>query len=245
MNRRVSPCSRSCACGRECLRLSLRRLIFRCGFDVGQPHAPGATGSDGMPRFFPRASMPVWLRACAWRSPCAAAGNHVHVRSRASRCDGFCPTRHPSRAGAGRHRRAGPSTARWQSPASKSARRACRAGCAPSLRARTLRPAWSGPCPRAGRAGPFRWCVSLACRSPVGADPDDHSSIRAVAYATARLVRARRNQASGAKCPQRLRKALSTNASGLPHWSARPFAGAAAMTSSGPSPLFSSATSRS
>lgn len=53
------------------------------------------------------------------------------------------------------------------------------------------------------------------------------------------------NQASGAKCPHRLRNALSTNASASPHWSARPFAGAAAMTSSGPSPLFSSSTSRS
>src|ERR1051326_9064632 len=130
-----------------------------CAFSP--PNAPDAKEPCGTPRSAARVSARLRPRAIA--SPTLSCRD---ASTRTSRSCVFAPRPDLSRVREDSRRSGAPSTTRSRSPASPIARRVCRGGCAPSLRARTRRPGSTPIFPRACLlllAGVF---VFQACRSP-------------------------------------------------------------------------------
>jgi len=98
--------------------------------------APVGRPPDGKPRHVPRGEARSTLRATGATKSDANRRGRPHCR--AARVDGWRPI--PSGAAEGRPRRAAPSRGRSRSPASSSARRACRRGCDGTPRGRTRPP---------------------------------------------------------------------------------------------------------
>jgi hypothetical protein len=127
---------------------------------------------------------PAWPARAGPRARAACA--FLALLRRRAWPTGGC-ARWPGRAGAAaaERLRAGPWTGQLRSPASPSARRACRAGCDPFLRGRTRRPPYWGVFPGANR--PWlcrRWscwasCLPLSWRLPSRCESTGRRAIRA------------------------------------------------------------------
>jgi len=129
----------------------------RPGHAYGLPIEPASTAPRATRRFAPHASARVARHACAWRTTDACALPRDRGRRRARRSFASSRKSFPSPAEAGRPPTLWPSTARWRSPASSIARRACPRERARSPRGRTRRLASRRTC-----RGPCRAVLSSA-----------------------------------------------------------------------------------